>query len=165
MTIEKSINRLIWRFGERKSFVPNENDIEALKFLVNWVENQKSEAIQDNTIFAKMYVYCFIHELAFYKDVSFAQKKLHETLLSPLSDQYKAFKDKINELELEKYMREYGLDKDFINKEKILEQKNTITKVQEQLKKLVIGKWSKEQIDRSLNNQVTESINKYKKLP
>lgn len=164
MNIQKAFQRLSWRMSNGK-FEPNQNDVDAIKFLADWINRSKEKQIQEHTIFAKMYVYCFIHELKFYKDLSFAQKKLSEILSKPLQDIYDDFRRALNDDELEKFMKEHGLEKDFINKEKILEQNNTITKVQKQLKELVIGKWSSEKVKKSLNNQVTEAINKYKNFP
>lgn len=164
MNIQKAFQRLSWRFSNGK-FEPNQNDLEALKFLADWVNREKEREIQEQTLFAKMYVYCFYHELDFYKDISFAQNKLHEILQKPLNEQYSSFLKKLNDHELDLFMREHKLDKDWINTEKILEQKETITNTQKTLKQLVVGKWSLEQVTKSLNNQLTEAINKYKSLP
>lgn len=169
MTIEKAFNRLIWRYRtENNDYVqykPNANDVEALKFIAEWVNREKEIDIQENTIFAKMYVYCFIHELEFYKDIKFAQRKLHEVLHIPLPELYKRFLKQLNEFELNQFMKSKALDKNWISPEKLQDQGRTTEENAENLKNLFIGKWSKEQVDRSLNNQISEAINKYKNLP
>lgn len=164
MNIQKAFQRLKWRFSNGK-FEPNENDADALKFIADWIVREKEAELQRQTIFAKMYVYSFIHELHFYKDLKFAQKKLHEVLSQPLDYHYSEFLKKLNDFELESFMKSNGLNKDWIDPDKQQAQQTTISEQQEELKKLVLGRWSKEQVDASLNNQITEAINRYKNLP
>lgn len=167
MKIENAFNRLSWRLSNGK-FEPNQKDVDALKFLAEWVNRQKQESLQQHTIFAKMYVYCFMHELEFYKDLDFAQKKMHEILQQPAQHHYQVFLRRLNNLELEKFRKSIGLSSDHplaVSDDTRGKDNEIISKHQEQLKKFVIGAWSEEAVTKAMNNQVTEAINKYHALP
>lgn len=167
MTIEKAFQRLSWRFSSGQ-FTPNQNDVDALKFLAEWVNREKESELQQHSIFAKMYVYSFIHELAFYKDLEFAQKKLHEILNQPLRDRYDEFTQRLNALENEKYQKSIGIKQThpaLISDDDRAKEMEIIRQNQQDVAKYLIGIWSAEKVDQSLNNQITEAINRYKNLP
>lgn len=144
MNIEKSLNRLNWRFknpqvkiGESKIII-NQLDVDAIDFLVKWVNNQKKETLNENELFAKMFVYCLAHEIEFYKDVSFASQKLQEELSKPLSSNYDKILDTLNRVEMNKYLQSIGIITDHIENmlltqkkedEQIELKKNTLRKL------------------------------------
>lgn len=170
-TIEKAINRMIWRFknenvkvGESKITI-NELDIKAIEFLAKWISNQKTESLNENLLFAKMYCYALENELEFYKDVEFATKKLNEVCNTDIQVHYKKISNKLNMLEYIKYCKENGIIAEHIermtlNKEQENKQKELIQNHQTNLKKLVAGIWSENKVYKSLNNIISELINK-----
>lgn len=167
LTIEKAMNRLFWRFGNGQ-FKPNQADIDSLKFMAEWINREKEKELQQNTIFAKLYVYNFIREIEFYKDIKFAQKNIHEILLKPLKDIYNSFHKYLNGYENNKYLKSIGI-KDIhpvlMKDEEIDREKLIIEDNQEEVIKYLFGIWDKEKVDQSLNNQISEAINRYKNLP
>jgi phage host-nuclease inhibitor protein Gam len=174
MNIEKSLNRLNWRFknpqvkiGESKIII-NQLDVDAIDFLVKWVNNQKKETLNENELFAKMFVYCLAYEIEFYKDVSFASQKLQQELSKPLSSNYDKILDTLNRVEMNKYLQSIGIITDHIEnmlltQKKEDEQIELKKKYAPEIKKYLFGIWSKESVYKSLNNTITECINKYKK--
>lgn len=167
MTTDKAFDRLKWRMTNGQ-FVPNENDLTALKTLGEWINREKQKEVQQNTIFAKMYVYCFIHELHFYKDLKFAQKKLHEVLKLSLVEQYQNFSTNLNQMEYEKFLHSIGITSDhpFLTAEtQRKEEENIISENQVQIQRFLKGIWEPEKVFTSLDNQVSEAINHYKNLP
>jgi hypothetical protein len=167
MTIEKAFQRLSWRFTNGK-FEPNQLDIDALKFVGEWINRQKEESLNIHTIFAKLFVYTFIHEIAFYKDLEFAQKKINEILENTCENLYADFGKRLNSLELDKYRKSIGItDKHpiLMTKEENAKEEEIIMTHAKELEKYVIGIWTQEKIEKSLNNNITEAINRYKNLP
>lgn len=176
MNIEKSINRISWRFKNKNvkinesKIIINQQDIDAVNFLIDWVNRQKKDELQHNLLFAKIYCYALCHELEFYKDIKFANKKLQEQLKLPIEQHYENVMESLNRNELNLFMKSLGLETDLGKRifstieEKELE-KSIIKNNENQIKEYVLGKWDFKAICKALNNQITECINMYKKIP
>jgi len=176
MNVEKAINRLQWRFknenvkvGESKIII-NELDVKAVEFLIEWINNQKKETLKENILFAKMFVYCLSNELDFYKDVSFANRKLNDELKLPIEHRYNEFTKKLNNLELNKFLNSKGIITDHFEKmglncEQENKQQELIKEYQKEATKFIKGVWSIQSVYKSLNNTITETINKFKNIP
>lgn len=166
MTIEKAMQRIVWRVSNG-NHTPNQNDVEAVTVVAEWINRQKTQEIQQNRLFAKMYVYCFINELQFYQDIKFAQRKLHEILKTPVIELYGQFKDKLNNVEYNSFLKSLGFSnlhtlltkKEQKQNEAVLTQENN-----ELIQKYLFGIWTPEKIETGLNNQISEAINRYKNL-
>ena len=172
-TIEKAINRLQWRFKNENvkvnesKIVINELDQNAVDFLTNWIERQKIESLQQNMLFAKLYCYSLINEIEFYKDVELANKKINDICKMDIQNLYDEVYRKINNLEYLKFCKENGIiiehiEKMTLNKKQEENQKEIIKQNQNELNKILKGLWSKEKIYKSLNNTISETINKFK---
>jgi len=166
MTIEKALQRIVWRVSNG-AHTPNQNDVEAVTVVAEWINRQKAQELQQNRLFAKMYVYCFIHELEFYKDLKFAQRKLHEILKTSLRQLYSDFKDKLNIIELNALKKSLGfcnLHPLIMTDEQIKKEADLIAENTEAIQKYVFGIWTSEKIENGLNSQISEAINNYKNL-
>lgn len=158
MTIEKSFEWLFKRF-QNLTIKPCAFDIECLTFLAEWVNREKAKSIRENELFAKLYCHVFIQEIQFYKDFEFAQHSMAKILKLPIETHYELFKQRLNDHELNRYLISLGIDS-----EKSIFEDNT-----EQLEKankeafinFANGKWNEEQIRKALNNQITESLNRF----
>jgi hypothetical protein len=166
MTIEKAMQRIVWRVSNG-THTPNQNDVDAVTIVAEWINRQKTQEVQNNRLFAKMYTYCFINELQFYQDIKFAQKKLHEILKTPLIQLYNDFKDRFNLIELNNLKNSLG----FSNLHPLIipeEQKDKEAQIlkdnSEVIQKYVLGIWTSEKIEKGLNSQISEAINHYKNL-
>lgn len=166
MTIEKAFQRLTWRFSNG-TFTPNQNDLDALKFIAKWVNNTKLKEIQENTLLAKVYTYTFMMETLYYKDLKFAQFKMNEISKKTIREHYDDFAKEVNQMELNKFRYAIGLSDRILDMtpEDIEREDRIVHEHSEDLNKLVIGKYSQDKIDKSLNNQISETINKYKSFP
>lgn len=172
-TIEKAINRLQWRFKNENvkvnesKIVINELDQKSVDFLNEWVERQKIESLQQNLLFAKLFTYSLLNEIEFYKDVEFANNKINEVCRMDIQQLYDEVYRKMNNLEYLKFCKENGIITDHIekmtlNKEQKEKQKELIKQNEKQLIEILKGLWSKEKIYKSLNNTISETINKFK---
>jgi hypothetical protein len=168
MNIAKAINRLVWRMSNQK-FTPNENDKEAVNFLVDWISKEKQETKDKNTLFNKMFVYALYREMQYWKEVHQSQRVLQEQLEKPLEWHYNRFHELLNTLELESFKKEIGYcnlhpqlrteEQEKTNIELLKTHKEKFTSLQEN--KYI----SEDEVFMSLNNLLTEVINKYKNLP
>ena len=172
-TIEKALNRLKWRFKNENvkinetKIVINELDQKAVDFLTDWVERQKIESLQQNLLFAKLFTYSLLNEIEFYKDVEFANKKINDVCKMDIQQLYDEIYRKMNNLEYLKFCKENGIitnhiEKMTLNKEQEEKQKELIKQNEKELSKILKGLWSKEKIYKSLNNTISETINKFK---
>lgn len=105
MYIIKAVRRLGWRFQEAsrkevKSFVINQNDLNALISIANYVEHIQKQQYQDHQLFAKLYIYLYMKILV--NDGStiedgFARRKIYNLLKKPLSQIIEDFQKSLNE--------------------------------------------------------------------
>jgi hypothetical protein len=166
MTIEKAMQRIVWRVSNG-THTPNQNDVEAVTIVAEWINRQKTQEIQQNRLFAKMYVYNFVNELQFYQNLKLAQKRLHEILKTPLIQLYNDFKYKLNLIELNNAKINFGfcnlhpLEMTEAEKQK---EADLINENTEAMQSYVFGIWTAEKIENGLNSQISEAINQYKNL-
>lgn len=162
MTIEKSFDWLFKRF-QTQSIKPCKFDLECLTFLAEWCNREKEENKQENILFAKLFCYVFIQEIQHYKDIEFAQKSMADILELDLYSHYVKFTQKLNDVEFNKYLISININP---------ESKHYLTD-EEEIDKLKnaeyffknVNKWTTEQVTKSLNSQITESINRYDNKP
>jgi hypothetical protein len=166
MNIEKAMQRIIWRLSNG-TYTPNQNDVEAVTFLAEWINREKEKTIKENYIFAKLYVNQFIQEIEFYRDIKFAQRNLNEMLQKPIISFYENFHDRLNFLELMKYSKKIGLNEKhpaFLNIEEIDADRQILKENEKTYIEYANGIWNYQTVEKSLNNQITEAINRYKNL-
>lgn len=92
MKIKESIQRLGWRFREsikkNKSFIPNQNDVDAMNSLIDFYEKATTANYENNELMFKMYLWHKIVMMKHYKEDIFgsiSQKELTRYLLNPRS--------------------------------------------------------------------------------
>lgn len=169
MTIEKTFEWLFKRM-QMPNIKPCAFDLECLKFLAEWVNREKENELNQNVLFAKLYCHVFIQEINFYKDFEFAQKSMNDILKHSVESHYDLFTKRLNEYELNRYLVEMGIDPEKrkfdedgisvpFDGEKLAKAKN------DEFMKFVQGTWTYDQTRKSLNAQISESINRFKNLP
>ena len=171
--IQKAIDRLQWRFknenvkvGESKITI-NELDQKAINFLITWVNDQKQETLRDNELFAKIFCMIFYEEINFYKEPKFALRSIQERLNLPIEMHYDKIHKVINQIELDKYLTSVGIIVDhteslLLTQKQNDEQNSLLKKHSKEIEIKLKGVWSKPDIYKSLNNTITELINKFK---
>ena len=158
MTIEKSFE---WLFNRFKSpqLKPCKFDFDCLTFLAEWANREKEKNKQENILFAKLYVHLFLQEIRYYKDIPFAKKSMNDILNLDLLSHYVLFKERLNDIEFNKYLLSVGIDPEktyFDDSDKLKEATEFFKNV---------NKWDTEQIEKSLNAQITETINRFDMKP
>ena len=101
MTIKTALERIFWRF---QTINGNITDQKALDTLAEFVNDKHAKQLQDNEMFAKVYIFMYSYFLKRYNtDVydPIPQKELHRYLDQPLERIIERFKVKMNEKEYE----------------------------------------------------------------
>jgi hypothetical protein len=162
--LKKSFEWLFERFT-KENIKPCQFDLDCLVSIAEKTNEINKEAFQENTIFAKMYVYCLMHELEYYKDIDFATKKLNEVLDAPLEKTCDDFLKRLNHLELNKYLKSIGINTDHLKqltKEEEAKQSVLMNENKKSIQIYVLGKFTKENVFKSINNAITNCIINFK---
>lgn len=164
MTIKESLQRIHWRTSSGNAYKPNEKDIEAVNFLVEWVSKEKEKTLQQNQLFAKLYIIYFGELLLHYRDVEFAQKQINDMLSKSTNEHVFWFRQFFNEIEFSKIHTSLGLSKKHPALLSDIENEKEKQIIEENQKLLLenINKWDEDKIRKSLENQITEAYQKYK---
>lgn len=91
MNLLKAMNRLSYTVSNGHKC--NDTDVDALNFVIDWVNKEKEERLCRNHHFAKLAMYIYNHLLIHYKgDNKFAEKEIMHILEVPLEHHYQRFK-------------------------------------------------------------------------
>lgn len=167
-TIEKAMEQFAYRLQNGK-YEPNQTDVDAFKFVAEWINREKAKEIRKEVLFGKLFCHVFAQELEYYKgDFKFSQAKMHEYLKHPIEFYYEQFISKINNIALNNYTDSLGLNKKHPatrTDAEIEADSKIISENQEEMMKYVNGVFEDEKVYQSMNNTISEFINLYKNLP
>mgnify|MGYP003597311429 CR=1 FL=1 len=167
-TIEKAMSHFAYRLQNGR-YEPNQKDLDAFKFMAEWINREKAKQIKEEVLFGKLFCYVFAQEIEFYKgNFSLAQKKIHEYLKHPIEHYYQDFISKANKTALDVYSDSLGLNKKHPSKrteEEIENDSKIISENQKEMEKYINGIFEDGKVFKSLNNTISEFINVYKSLP
>lgn len=111
MKLKESIQRLQWRFSQGKQFTPNQNDIDALNKVIDYINNSVKKEINENELFAKLYVKTLTDYLTcLNNDVDASQKVISQLLNEPLINLYEKFRLRYNTYAFDNFLKENGVD-------------------------------------------------------
>jgi len=173
MYITKAVKRLGWRFQKastesNNTFRLNQNDIVALESISRYVEQTQKKQFENNVLFAKMYILCYMRILE--KDnttvfETFARRKLYGLLKLPISSMIEKFTEFLNEQQVLSLFEELNIkplhpsiltEKEKANDlERLLEALET----PENLKRFNRESWDYETVKNCLELEVNQAIN------
>lgn len=167
MKIETAANRLFWRFGEKKPFTPNQQDLDALTCLVEWINGQQKVVLREQQLFAKLYVHSFKELMLRYKNLDNAKRELDTMLGLSLAYHVDDFAFKFNIVHYLAYCKSKKIP--------VADESEFYTKEGQELlkwhiendanyEKNFLGYWPNWKIEASLNKDIAEAIEKYKVL-
>jgi len=163
-TIEKAIGQFTYRLQNGR-YEPNQTDVESLKFIIEWINREKTRELKENVLFAKLFCRIFSQEVDYYKgDFKQAQKSMHEYLKHPIEFYYERFIKEIDLTAMNSYTEKIGISNKHpqlkTDSEKLSEEK-IIKSNENELLKLLSGHNS-DGVYKSLNNTISEFINLYR---
>ena len=109
--IDQNIKRL--SFTLSKGNKPNQTDIEAFNGVVEWINTYKTDVLNNNKLFAKLYIlFLKQHIEKFETDIfdQIPQKELSRLLDLPLENYYIAFTKALNDSGRYRILREKGVE-------------------------------------------------------
>ena len=166
--IQQAMEHLAYRLQNGK-YEPNQKDVDAFKFIGEWINREKAIEIRNQVLFGKLFCHVFAQEVEFYKgDFDLAQKKMHEYLKHPIEHYYQDFISKVNKTVLDVYSDSLGLNKKHPGtrtEEEIENDSKIISENQKEMEKYINGIFEDGKVFKSLNNTISEFINVYKSLP
>jgi len=164
MKLKEAIQRL--SFTVSKQNKPNATDAEALNKILDYLNNSIKKEINENEMFAKVYVYLLFNEVMFYKgDVDMSQAKINDVLKQPLIDLYENFRMSFNAIALNNFLHENGLsEKHPLLYDPIEEQKNKELTRHKDWEMYAKGILESDENELQLNWLITLTLNKFKNV-
>lgn len=163
MKVEDDFKRIFWRFS-KGNFTPNQADVDAITRIAEWFNKSQEETIRTHQLFAKMYVKRLTENFGAFRDLKFCLENMDFECKLPLSHYYDEFRFVYNAIKYKMFLESKG--QEWVEEPyKTEEDKQLITEHiinDQEFQKYLFGYWPAEKIETSLNNQLTEVINKYK---
>jgi hypothetical protein len=142
MTTTESIKRLSFTISKQNK--PNATDAEALNKIIQFVNQTSKETIQENRLFAKVYIFLLQELSVYYKSVDLANREINKILsLNSVEILCKDLTAKLNQIESQRYLENGTNGQAWIESTETWDLDSTIAHV---------------------NHTITESINNYKNL-
>ncbi len=118
MDINKAVQRLGWRFDQASkrpnhSFTINQNDLDALKSIDAFVVKNQKVQLQNQELFAKLYINNLTELMEHYNTSIFdpiPRRRIHGILRQSLQELTEKLKDTLNDSEKYELMKEIGVD-------------------------------------------------------
>lgn len=175
MDINKAVQRLGWRFEQASkrpnhSFTINQNDLDALKKIDEFVVKNQKEQLQNQELFAKLYINNLTELIEHYNTTIFdpiPRRRIHGILRQSLQDLTEKLKDTLNDSEKYELMGELGVELKHPLLRSEEETGNDLEKLQGVLvdsenKKRLLGEvWNYETVKDCVENEVNKVINSY----
>lgn len=111
MTIKKAIEH--FQFKLSNVWKPTQPDIEAYNSIIEFVEEKHNNQINNNQLFAKLYISYYAEIIKYYQASVFdkePQKALHKILDTPIEQLINDFVKKVNDIEVSNKMKLAGIN-------------------------------------------------------
>lgn len=168
MKIKEAINRLGYTISKQNK--PNSTDAEALNSIIQFLNDTMKTEVQENKLFAKLYIMNFITQMRIVRDFDLAQKNVNKILKMSLDGLYNEFRKEANVLEIKNYFDSKGLKdtwsmmSNFDLKENMKHNAELCEKINQKEFLEVCDMWSEENIYNNLNATITLALNTYKNV-
>lgn len=163
-TITKAINRITWRLTSNH-WKANQTDEDAINYIIKFANNHNEKQLQNNELFAKLYIYVYKSFLTHYNATVFddiPQKELHKLLDKSIQHHVEEFRQALNESENYKLQEQLGLTAGKHPATRTKEEKEKDSKILSTLEEpLVKEAWDYETVKENLNSMINSALNEY----
>lgn len=168
MKLQDAIKRLGFTISKQNK--PNATDVDALNAIIDFINNTSKTEVQENRLFAKLYIMNFITQMRLVRDFNLAQSNVNKILKMPIEGLYNEFRKEANVLEIKNYFdskglkdtwsmsENFNLKENFKHNTKICQQTNPDEFLS------ICDLWSEESICNNLNATITLALNTYKNV-
>ena len=168
MKTKEAISRLAYTIG--KGHKPNETDKLALNSIITFINKSDKEAVQENTLFAKLYVFLLREFLVRYNhDIDFANKQLNRELSYTLNIHIELLTNELKCGEMSRFFKEKGVVDDFYSGKSWPEASRLYQENKEVFPEInprefleVSEFWTTQNVEQTLNRQINEALITYK---
>jgi len=153
MTIKKAVERITWRLSN--GWKANQNDLDAVNFIVDFVNVQNKKQIDDNQLIAKLYIYAYSSYLKHFRATVFddiPRRELFKMLDRPIEVLIQRFTSDLNTTELYQFFQANDIK---INHPILMPDKNKI-EIKEDI-------WDYETVKENLERDINNLINLHAK--
>jgi hypothetical protein len=166
MTIKKAVEHFVFKF--KNVWSPTKPDVDALNTIMNFVKNKHELQLQNNELFAKLYVMVYAQFLERYNATVFDDipvKELNRYLDTSLERIIQRFTQKLNDSELYSLFEDIGIEdkhpalKKQQEKNKETELLKNAIKDKNNLDKLTGSVWDYETVKENLELQINNTLN------
>lgn len=168
MKIQESIKRLGFTISKQNK--PNSTDADALNSIIDFINQTNIKEVQENKLFAKLYIMNFITQMRIVRNFDLAQKNVNKILKMDLEALYNEFRKEANILEIKNYFDSKGLKdtwsmaENFNLKENMKINANICNEINPKEFLEVCDLWNEENIYNNLNATITLALNTYKNV-
>lgn len=164
MKLKEAIKRLMFTISKQNK--PNSTDADALNKVLEYINGTVKKEVNENEMFAKLYVYLLLNEVVFYNgDVDFGQKKINEVLSFPLIELYEKFRMSYNAIAMNNFLIENGLsEKHPLLYSEEEENKNKELTKHKDWELFAKGVLENEENEMQLNWLITLTLNKFRNV-
>ena len=155
MTITKAIEHFKFKFT--KVWNVTEHDVTAFNKIVDFVNDKHKKQLQQNELFAKLYIFAFSYYLKRYNCSVYdseAAKELHQLLDKPLNVFIKRFTDVLNENDWNGLLKAKGLE--------LKHPKQYTPEERKIYNNIDFSEWTFEDVQDILLTQINNVINEFK---
>jgi len=143
-------------------------DQQALNTIIEWVNDQRKITLNENQLFAKLFIYLYNQILDRYQSTVFdkiPQVTISKLLKTDLEYFYQAFTDSLNSNEAYHTMKENGIDLKhpaiLSDKEKYENDLKLKEMSDSDFDKIAKGTWEIEDVRDELNKMITNALNRF----
>ena len=168
MITTDALKRLAFTIGKENK--PNHTDKVALNSIIKFINLSDKKAVQENVLFAKLYIYLLKEFLVHYNyDIDFANKQLNRELMMPLNVHVELLTNYLKSGELSRFFKEKGLQDAFYTDKPYSEQIAIHRENKAKLKEVDVKEcieayefWDKNNVEAQLNRIINEALTQYK---
>lgn len=114
MTIKRSVEHFLFKLNPKNNiWKATKNDVEAINEIIKFVEEKHAKQLENNQLFAKLYISYYAEILKYYQATVFdnePQKALHKILDTPIEQLINDFVKTANEIEVSNKMKLAGIE-------------------------------------------------------
>lgn len=156
MKLKEAINRIRFTISGRNK--PNDNDVEAFNVLAEYLKEVEEKTIQDNLLFAKLYMYLLGKLVSYYNNAEEANKHIGKLLSQKTDNLIGILQTELQAMELRQIIPDPVLN---CKASEIPDKIKSFPKFQQEFES-AWDLWDNDNVRSHINTQINLSIQRFK---